>query len=217
MVRRVSKTMEQIIHQANMEWKIPSYLNWSKACPVGFVQSSGIFVFKFDGDDGDDGVYRFELQICPRFTEASQPEGAKIYVLNRNKFSVGIESSLVKPAFLGSCPKEAGRIESGESISFRLPPIPEHGPTDLIVECDIKIFKNLNAVTLKEPPREKLFESPKSLLSCQTLTDLVITCGKASFRGLGYKTFYGRKSRLFIISLGMCPWEAFQAQSNVCR
>ncbi len=29
-----------------------------------------------------------------------------------------------------------------------------------------------------------------------------------------YKTFYGRKLRLFIISQSICSWQAFQAQSN---
>jgi hypothetical protein len=187
--RKVSQTMEQVIHQANMEWKIPSYLGWSKACPVGFIQSSGIFVFNFgDDDDGDDDdyddneIYKFQLQICPRFLEASKPEGAKIYILNRNKFSVGIETSLIKPAFIGSCPKDAGRIESGESISFRLPPVPEHGPIDLVIECGIKIFTNLTGPKEpKEPSLGKLISS-KRLLPC----DVAITSRRASFRGLCY-------------------------------
>ncbi len=29
--------------------------------------------------------------------------------------------------------------------------------------------------------------------------------------GLYYKTFYGRKLRIFVTSLSVCPWQAFQA------
>jgi hypothetical protein len=28
---------------------------------------------------------------------------------------------------------------------------------------------------------------------------------------LYYKTFYGRNLRMFVISYGVCPWQAFQA------
>ncbi len=33
--------------------------------------------------------------------------------------------------------------------------------------------------------------------------------------GQCYKTFFGRKLRLFVISQSICPWHAFPAQSNV--
>jgi hypothetical protein len=180
-VKKASKTMEQVIHQANLEWTIPSYQTWSKACPVGFIQSSGIFVFNFDDDDDKNNeTYQFELQICPRFKEKNSPEGAQIYILNRNNFTVGIESSLIKPPeLIGPGPKKAGCIKSGEAISFWLPFASEHAPFDLIIQCDIKILRNLTG--LKEPARETRFQSFKRLLSDKTLADFVITCGKASF------------------------------------
>ncbi len=31
-----------------------------------------------------------------------------------------------------------------------------------------------------------------------------------------YKTFYGRKLRLFVLSYSVCPWQAFPAKPNVC-
>ncbi len=34
--------------------------------------------------------------------------------------------------------------------------------------------------------------------------------------GRCYKTFYGRKLRIFVISQSVCSWRAFPAQSNVC-
>ncbi len=34
--------------------------------------------------------------------------------------------------------------------------------------------------------------------------------------GQCYKTFCGRKLRLFILSQSDCPWQAFEAQSYVC-
>ncbi len=34
--------------------------------------------------------------------------------------------------------------------------------------------------------------------------------------GLYYKTYYGRNLRIFVISLSVCPWQAFPAWSNVC-
>ncbi len=34
--------------------------------------------------------------------------------------------------------------------------------------------------------------------------------------GQCYKTFYGRKLRIFKISWSVCPWQTFPAKSNVC-
>ncbi len=39
-----------------------------------------------------------------------------------------------------------------------------------------------------------------------------ILLNKISHRGQCYKTFYGRKLLLFIISQSVCPWQAFPAQ-----
>jgi hypothetical protein len=36
-----------------------------------------------------------------------------------------------------------------------------------------------------------------------------------SNQGLYYKTFHGRKLRIYVISLSVCPWLAFPALSNV--
>jgi hypothetical protein len=35
--------------------------------------------------------------------------------------------------------------------------------------------------------------------------------------GQCYKMFHVRNLRIFIISYGVCPWQAFPALSNVCR
>jgi hypothetical protein len=35
-------------------------------------------------------------------------------------------------------------------------------------------------------------------------------------RGQCYKTFYGRKLQIFVISWSVCPWQALPALSNVC-
>ncbi len=47
---------------------------------------------------------------------------------------------------------------------------------------------------------------------------VTITAVKCILQAWGqcYKTFYGRKLRLFIISYSVCPWKALPAQSNVC-
>ncbi len=48
-----------------------------------------------------------------------------------------------------------------------------------------------------------------------------LNCRQKSYnfgtQGQCYKTFFARNLYIFVISQSVCPWQAFPAQSNVCR
>jgi hypothetical protein len=170
---------------ANMEWTIPNYVEWSRACPKGFVQSSGIFDFKFDDVEE---TYKFELTINPRPTEDG--EDATIAVVNRNIFNVGIKATLTLGNFDNKKDLQNQRhnhsrtsvdnIDSGEAFYF---PIPRQWITenllswvDLSIKCKILLFRSICGLEEPKLPRESTTESLDRLLSEKTLSDFVIAC-----------------------------------------
>jgi hypothetical protein len=74
-----AKRVEQVVLQAKTRWKILP--GWQDVCPVGFVQSSGLFVLNFDQVDES---YKFELKIKPR----PGPNVIKLYGRNLRIFVI---------------------------------------------------------------------------------------------------------------------------------
>ncbi len=175
--------MEQVIHQANIEWKIPHYRQWSEVLPKGAVKSSGVYAFKFDGVAE---TFKFELKITPR------PQNDKgeviIKVVNRNDFNVGIEAKLtledLEDIFEDILQERSrllypysltGYVDAGDNITFPFS-LKHHVRGTLIVKVEIQIFQSVCELKEPNPSRESASQSLKRLLGDKTFSDFVITC-----------------------------------------
>jgi hypothetical protein len=196
-IRRGEKEMDQVIRGAEIKWRIPSFQEWCRACPDGFVKTSGIFVFNFDNNE----IYQFELMIR---TE-KEFENCKYEIINRNGFNVNISIrvGLMLNRQNTSSSIVYGCLDTGKALKFPEfkwfdTPYNKHEKvvSGLHIHCYINIFTDLCGLNKPTPSRETGFQSFKRLFSDKTFSDFVIICGDETYIDC-HRAILANKSAIF--------------------